>query len=143
MNGSIHTEGERGIKALTESFEINCTFVEVTSYRDVFISLDSKSVDAGVVNRLFAESEKNKFDVERTYIIFNPIELRFAFHKNATINPILIEGIDRTLHDVGPVGLAIETRALFDVLVMGAYLGFMVAVGLGLAYQKLTSPEGQ
>jgi PAS domain S-box-containing protein len=100
MNGSIHTEGERGIKALTESFEINCTFVEVNSYRDVFVSLDSKSVDAGVVNRLFAESEKNKFDVERTYIIFNPIELRFAFHKNATINPILIEGIDRTLHEM-------------------------------------------
>jgi PAS domain S-box-containing protein len=100
MNGSIHTDGERGIKVLTEEFDINCTFVEVNSYEDVFVSIDSKSVDTGAVNRLFAESEKNKYDVERTNIIFNPIELRFAFPKNATINPILIEGIDRNLHEM-------------------------------------------
>jgi hypothetical protein len=59
----------------------------------------------------------------------------------ATVASILYFNVAE--HDVGPVGLAMETRALFDVLVMGAYLGFMVAVGLGLAYQKLTSPEGQ
>lgn len=100
MKGSIHTEGEQGIKALTKSFDINCTFVEVNSYQEVFSSIDSGSVDAGVVNRLFAESEKNKFNVERTNIIFNPIELRFAFHKNATLNTVLIEGIDRNLKEM-------------------------------------------
>jgi PAS domain S-box-containing protein len=97
MNGSIHTEGERGIKALTKGFDINCTFVEVNSYHDVLASIDSRSVDAGVVNRLFGESEKNKFNIERTNIIFNPIELKFAFHKNAAINTVLIEGIDSNL----------------------------------------------
>lgn len=46
-------------------------------------------------------------------------------------------------HGVTPIGIALEFGYVIDVLVMGAYFGFLFAVGLSLAYQKLTSPEGQ
>lgn len=97
MRGSIHTEGEQGIDALIKNFNINCTYVEVDSYEDVFRLVDSGAVDAGVVNRLFGEIQKNNFNVKRTNIIFDPSELRFAFPKNAALNAALIEGIDSNL----------------------------------------------
>jgi len=48
MNGSIHTEGDQGIKALLKGFNINCTFVGVASYDEVFRTIDSDMADAGV-----------------------------------------------------------------------------------------------
>jgi len=50
------------------------------------------------VNRLFGETAKDRFNVTQTNIIFDPSELRFGFPKNATLNAVLIEGIDRDLH---------------------------------------------
>ncbi|MDD5503027.1 MAG: transporter substrate-binding domain-containing protein [Candidatus Thermoplasmatota archaeon] len=100
MKGSVHTEGKEGIKALAKSFNINCTFMEVDSYEDVFKLIDAGLADAGVVNRLFGQMNDYKFNVKATNIFFDPSELRFGFPKNATLNAVLIEGIDRNLHEM-------------------------------------------
>ncbi|MHB8781736.1 MAG: ATP-binding protein [Candidatus Geothermincolia bacterium] len=97
MEASIHTEGEDGIRALAAGFDVDCTFVVVDSYAEVFRLLDSSEADAGVVNRLFGETIQEQFDLKRTGIFFNPSELRFAFPKNAALNPLLAAGIDRNL----------------------------------------------
>ncbi|MFX0095218.1 MAG: transporter substrate-binding domain-containing protein, partial [Candidatus Hodarchaeota archaeon] len=94
MKGSIHTEEPQGIKTITKEFEINCTFIETESYTDVFELLNNQEADAGVVNRLFGHLFEKDYNVEKTSIIFNPVELRFAFPKNASLNPLLIERID-------------------------------------------------
>ena len=97
MRGSIHTEGSQGIKALTRQFGVACRFVEVDSYREVLMLLDSKQADVGVVNRLFGTLNADDFEVAPTPIIFNPRVLAFAAHKGNERNARLLRQIDEDL----------------------------------------------
>ena len=94
MEGSIHTDGTQGIKALLAQFDIQSTFVEVDSYEGVFELLQSRDVDAGVVNRLFGLQNAERFNVTETQIVFNPRELRFAYPKGSEDGFLLAERID-------------------------------------------------
>lgn len=94
MEGSIHTEGDEGIKNLTTNWGISCDFLELENYDEVFEALDGGNASSGVVNRLYGLLHENEYNVERTSILFNPSRLMFAFPKNASLNPTLIPKID-------------------------------------------------
>ena len=97
MNGSIHTVGAEGIFKLCERFDVDCTFIGVDDYTEVFRLLDTEEADAGVVNRLFGALHEHEFKVEKTNVVFEPVDLRFAFPKNSTLSWFLIERIDDDL----------------------------------------------
>lgn len=94
MRGSIHTDGDGGIKNLTLNWGISCEFLELNNYEEVFEALDKGNASVGIVNRLFGLLNENEYKVERTSILFNPSRLMFAFPKNADLNPTLIPKID-------------------------------------------------
>jgi len=100
MAGSVHTDGAQGIKNITKKLDINCTFIELDNYYQVFEMLSGGGADVGIVNRLFGIFNEDKYDVEVTSIIFNPMGLRFAFPKNATMNQYLITSLDKHLLDL-------------------------------------------
>ena len=100
MAGSVHTDGAQGIKNITKNLGINCTFIELDDYYQVFEMLSGGGADVGIVNRLFGMFNEDKYDVEVTSIIFNPMGLRFAFPKNASLNQYLITSLDRHLLDL-------------------------------------------
>ena len=97
MQGSTHTVDPGGIIDLAERFGIRCTFVERDNYTEVFQALASAQADVGVVNRVFGLTFEAEFGVERTPIVFNPIELRFALPPDGPLTPLLISRIDRRL----------------------------------------------
>ncbi len=97
MRGSTHTVDPGGIVDLANRFAISCTFLEVENYEAVFELLDRGEADAGVVNRVFGLENASKHAVERTPILFNPSEIRFALPKNGFLTPVLIERIDADL----------------------------------------------
>ena len=97
MRGSIHTEGRRGIKALTAQFGVPCRFLEVDNYHDVLMLLDSKQADVGIVNRLFGTLHGDDYEISPTPIIFNPRVLVFATRKGSQRGTRLLEQIDRSL----------------------------------------------
>ncbi len=103
MAGSIHTDGEEGIKNLVKKKGINCVFKEVDDYNEVFKMLDEGNADVGVVNRLFGILNKEGHQVEPTSIIFNPAKLLFAFPKNAEASEYYIEKIDISLREMKEV----------------------------------------
>ena len=94
MQDSIHTTGAYGIMNMTSHFGINCTFLVVPDYDQVFEMIDNRTVDAGVVNRLFGMLKQDDYDVVQTSLIFNPADLKFAFPKGAALNNYLIGRID-------------------------------------------------
>ncbi len=94
MRGSTHTVDPGGIIDLVERFSIRCIFVERDNYTEVFQALASGEADAGVVNRVFGLTFEKEFGVERTPIVFNPIELRFALPLDGPLTPMLIARID-------------------------------------------------
>lgn len=94
MKGSIHTEGEQGIKAMLSQFDIQSTYVEVPNYAAVLAALQADEADAGVVNRLFGLANEDQYGVRQTPIVFNPRELRFAYPIGSAFGATLADIID-------------------------------------------------
>ncbi len=97
MKGSIHTDGDNGIKSLTAQWNVKCNFIELPDYTSVLEYVDSGQADVGVVNRIFGLTHEEDYSIQRTSIMFNPSRLLFAFPKNASLNPTLISKIDENL----------------------------------------------
>ena len=94
MAGSIHTEGEQGIKAMLSQFDIRSTYVEVPDYAAVLAALQADEADAGAVNRLFGLANEEQYGVRQTPIVFNPRELCFAYPIGSAFGATLADIID-------------------------------------------------
>ena len=73
--GDIHFTA---LKVLTDQFNVSCRFIEADEYENVFEMLQGDFVHVGVVNRLYGNSNKQKYSVKATPVIYNPIEMRFG-----------------------------------------------------------------
>jgi signal transduction histidine kinase len=100
LKGSVNVEGPDGIKNLVSAFNINCTFTEVDSYTRVFELVKSGEADAGVTSKDFGYQHETDFNVVKTAIIFQPSPLYFAFPKNSSLTPYLIERIDHHMKEL-------------------------------------------
>ena len=90
VKGDIHNIS---LRDMLERFNVRPTFIEVTGYKEVFEELKKGEADAGAVNRFFGFLHEDEFNVSRTNLIFNPIELRFAVPKGT--NRDLLATLDR------------------------------------------------
>lgn len=75
LQGDIFFEG---IKQLTKRFGVHCRFIETFSLEDVLGMLEAGKVQAGVVNRLFGLQYEHNYQVEKSPIVFKPVEARIA-----------------------------------------------------------------
>jgi two-component system cell cycle sensor histidine kinase/response regulator CckA len=75
-----------GLRDLASKFDMQCRFVEADDYDTVFELIEANRVQAGVVNRLFGIQNQSHYLVKETPIMFNPIEVRFAAPKGASID---------------------------------------------------------
>lgn len=94
MRGSIHTDGEAGIKALLKEFGVDAEFLELDDYRAAFKALDVGTADAAVVNRMFGALHEKTYKVSRSSLIFNPRQLKFACRKGFKQGQRLLGRID-------------------------------------------------
>lgn len=118
MEGSINVEGPDGIKVLTEAFEVDCTFIEVDSYTQVFELVDRGEADAGVVSKDFAYNNKANYNVFDTAIIFQPVHLYFAFPTDSALKLYLIENIDTIIRELKGDGDSIYYQKLEEWAIM-------------------------
>ena len=95
LKGSVNVEGSDGIKEIINSYKISCTYTEVDSYTRVFEMVEKGEADAGVTSKDFGYQHETVYDVVKTPIIFQPALLYFAFTKDSSATPFLIEKIDR------------------------------------------------
>ncbi|HOJ62793.1 MAG TPA: transporter substrate-binding domain-containing protein [Spirochaetota bacterium] len=119
MKGSIHTEGEKGIINLLQSFNVNASFVFTENYEKCFELLENNKVDACVVNRLFGLENEEKFNIKRTSIIFNPTHIKYAFSKSSEKAEYLIKAIDENINKFRMDKNSILYKA-FDKYIKGA-----------------------
>jgi len=116
MKGSIHTDGDNGIKRLLYQFAIDCEFIEVDSYKDVLTCLSNRKADAGVVNRIFGTLFARLYGVKETSIIFNPSHIKFAFPKQSPIAKKVINRIDEHLSKMKDNPDSIYNKAMYVYL---------------------------
>lgn len=77
----IHAEGENGFKQLASRFDLPVKYHHVHSYQQALEMVAQGRADGAIVNRLFGTVVENRFPVSKTPIIFNPVQLKFAFTK--------------------------------------------------------------
>lgn len=76
MKGNIHN---LAFRRLLKKFNIQAKIIEKDSFIDVMKSVRSGEVDAGVVNRLFGAKNANHYELVETGIVFNPINIHYAY----------------------------------------------------------------
>lgn len=97
MRGSIHTDGDEGIREQVKKFNVSCEFIEFDNYQGVFLALQNNLADIGVVNRLYGTTAQKLYDVLPTTVAFNPNHLKFAFPANGNKTLYLKKIIDQHL----------------------------------------------
>ncbi len=100
LKDSINVKGTEGIATITDEFDIECTFLEVSSYLDVFEMVRNGQADAGVASKDFAALHEDQFRLAETPVIFQPVSLRFAFTRDAVNTAFLRERIDSHIRNL-------------------------------------------
>ncbi len=100
LKGSVNVEGPEGIKALVNAFHINCSFIELNSYSEVFETVSSGGADAGVVSKDFGNNHEEEYNVQKTPVIFQPSQIYYAFNMGNPLNDYLIETIDADIAEL-------------------------------------------
>ncbi len=112
LKGSVNVEGPEGIKALVSAFHINCSFIELNSYIEVFEAVSNGEADAGVVSKDFGNNYEESYDVRQTPVIFQPSQIYYAFNKDNTANDYLIGIIDADIGNLKDDKNSVYYRAL-------------------------------
>ncbi|MBW2632200.1 MAG: PAS domain S-box protein [Deltaproteobacteria bacterium] len=89
LKGSVNLEGSGGLREIARGFNLDCTFLELDDYTEVFKAVEENRADAGITNRNFGNKNAKNFKVKRSPIIFQPINMKFAFPKDAESTPYL------------------------------------------------------
>lgn len=82
LKNAIHNTAFR---ELIRKLPIECKIIEVDSNDLVLRFVGEMKADAGVVNRVFGDTQAKKYSIEKTSIIFDPIEIRYATPKGKNI----------------------------------------------------------
>ncbi|MEA1971531.1 MAG: PAS domain S-box protein, partial [Thermodesulfobacteriota bacterium] len=69
-------------------------FLELDDYTEVFKAVEENRADAGITNRNFGNKNAKNFNLKKTPILFQPINMKFAFPKDAGSTPYLSERIN-------------------------------------------------
>lgn len=99
MREDIHTIGDSGIQKLAEQFDLHLNYLPVNSYEEVLEMVSRGQADAGVVNRLFGAAREENYEIHKSPIVFNPVQLKFAFPKKKE-SEALVRKIDQHLNSL-------------------------------------------
>ncbi len=97
---SANYKGQGGIAELAESFALDIEFVELPTDLSVLASVEKGAVAAAVVNRDLGFLFERDLKVQRTPIILQPVDLRFALTKGTELSGYLIDILDWELQQL-------------------------------------------
>jgi PAS domain S-box-containing protein len=86
------------LQEVTDKAELSIVYTDVEEYEEVFRLLEKKTVDAGILPRLFGDMNESRFDVKKTTTIIRPSELRFAAPKGSRRS--MLAAIDKHLREL-------------------------------------------
>lgn len=112
LTSGIHYSGPAGLKEILSSFGLSAQIINVENYEDVFKLLDNKQADVGIVSWYFGVANEQRYKVQRTSLLFNPVELKFAFQKDGAKDSYLLTTIDKNLKEIKANNASIYYEAI-------------------------------
>ncbi|GAB6190097.1 hypothetical protein JCM30566_18400 [Marinitoga arctica] len=96
LKKDIYYTGDKGLKNISDEFNLNINFIEYNTYKEIFEALSKKEIDAGVINRFAGMALYNKYNnVSETPISFYLINAYLIYH-----NPNLKDIISKIDEDL-------------------------------------------
>ncbi len=100
LKNSFDLEGPEGLKAVIDKFEISAQIIEMDTYREIFETLSSGKIDAGIVDKDFGNIHDLHYQVESTPIVLQPAKMQYAFNKKSTLSVKLAKKIDHHIRNL-------------------------------------------
>ncbi|MGA1848197.1 MAG: ATP-binding protein [Thermoplasmatota archaeon] len=97
LKDDIFYNGTNGLRELLESFKIEAYLVRYDNYNEVIDAIEDGDVDAGVLNNLLGRAVEKERNIKRTGVVFNPVEIHYAFPPSGEMNEELRSEIDTYL----------------------------------------------
>lgn len=95
LAGSTNLDGPGGLRGLAASFDLAVEIVPYASYSRAFEALGEGRVAAVASNRDIGTRMQSRLDIAATPIVFQPVDLRYAFAPDSPRTPALLAAFDR------------------------------------------------
>ena len=89
---------EEALKKMLQAFGLSVTIIFFPDYSEAFAAVIEGWADAAVTNRFFGARHAQKYGLEDTAIVFNPISLFFAASRK--VAPEILKALDKNLADM-------------------------------------------
>ncbi len=107
VRNNIYFNSSTGIANMAKGFNIKINFIYYNDYADVLQAVKDGKADGGLASRFFILLESEKYGLEKSSILINPIEVRFGFPRNRVMSQELAKTIDKHIirmkHEEGSV----------------------------------------
>lgn len=100
LKGSFDVEGNNGLKAVLNKFEVNCEILELASYHEVFEAVKNGEADAGLTDKLFGDSNFPNYNLHSTAVLLDPAQMTFAYNRQNPDTPLLASKIDSNIKNI-------------------------------------------
>ncbi len=145
MRSGILYSGSGGLADILSSFGISANIINVEVYGDVFKLLDSGQADVGVVNWFYGIANEGQYKVNRTGIMFQPTDLKFALTKNSPQNSYLINVLDYHLREIKQDKNSVYYQALnenfgkYRNITNRNFISLVCIIGISLIFQLIAA----
>ena len=99
LANSVNLEGPGGFREMVQSFNLDLEIVELPDYHEVFEAIRDGRVTAGITNRNFGNKNAARYGVKKTPILFQPVNMTYAFPRDIDPDSEIVEAINRHLKD--------------------------------------------
>ncbi|WP_415238285.1 ATP-binding protein [Seleniivibrio woodruffii] len=100
LKDDIYFTSENGIKQLAKKFGIDIEYLMFDDYEDAMQAVKDGKADGCLSNRFYTMANGEKYNLQRTPILVNPIEVRFGISKFTPMRAQIISALDRNLFDM-------------------------------------------
>jgi PAS domain S-box-containing protein len=112
LRNSFDLEGPDGLRKKLKDFNIKAEIIEMGSYKDIFMSVESGSADAAIVDKDFGYLNHDEYDILPTSIILQPARMQYAFNRNSDKAAVLIMKIDKRISEMKKDQGSVYNRAM-------------------------------
>lgn len=97
LKDDIYFTSISGIQEISKRFGVTINYVFTDGYEEAMQTVKDGKADGCLANRFYTMANSEKYDLQRTTILVNPVEVRFGLAKNLPETPTLIQALDRHL----------------------------------------------
>jgi len=125
LKDDIYFTSENGIKQLAKKFGIDIEYLMFDDYEDAMQAVKDGKADGCLSNRFYTMANGEKYNLQRTPILVNPIEVRFGISKFTPMRAQIISALDRNLFDMKHSEGSIYQESYEKWLAFATRSGFM------------------